>query len=446
MIIPIKLRQSDYQPVEQQISQWRSLGEAREWYAAAIDRYVALDARYHFSESFDESYVYAQLDAAWRNRGRELFGIPFGVKDVFNTKVLPTAMGSEIWRGFQAGNNARVLDEISDRGGIVFSKTTTAEFAVHYIQDGKTFNPHNAAHITGTSSAGSAVAVACGALPICLGTQTAGSIVRPASFCGVFGFKPSFGAFDRTGTLKTTDTLDTIGLLGSDLYGLRKSFLAAFQGDPQYPTARNYFDRQKQHAAKTSLRIGVITDQFGGYFGYDTEVKSDFAVAVDLLARSGLRVMPVAGAGFINEIHSLHQEIYCKALSYYFQEEFSRGTQMSEVMTRMIAMGTEISVQAYENALEQQPRYRARFDRVFDDYDFIVTPSTASVAPRIGESEKDDTCLIWTFLGYPVLSVPTFWSEEQGLPFGLQIVAPKFGDLPLLQFGQSILGILTADR
>jgi len=251
---------------------------------------------------------------------------------------------------------------------------------------------------------------------------------------------------DRTGTLKTTDTLDTIGLLGSDLYGLRKSFLAAFQGDPQYPTARNYFDRQKQHAAKTSLRIGVITDQFGGYFGYDTEVKSDFAVAVDLLARSGLRVMPVAGAGFINEIHSLHQEIYCKALSYYFQEEFSRGTQMSEVMTRMIAMGTEISVQAYENALEQQPRYRARFDRVFDDYDFIVTPSTASVAPRIGESEKDDTCLIWTFLGYPVLSVPTFWSEEQGLPFGLQIVAPKFGDLPLLQFGQSILGILTADR
>jgi len=350
-------------------------------------------------------------------------------------------MGSEIWKGFKAGNNARVVDEIVDRGGIVFAKTTTAEFAVHYIQNGKTLNPHNPGYITGTSSAGSAVAVACGALPICLGTQTAGSIVRPASFCGVYGFKPSFGAFDRTGTLKTTDTLDTIGLLGSDLHGLRKTFHAAFQKDHNYPLSSNYFARLKRFREAPSLRVGVVTEQFGGYAGYAPEVKSDFALAVDALSRSpGLEVSPVEDIGFINEIHPLHEAIYCKSLSYYFQDEFRRGTSMSEVMTEMISVGSKITVAEYTDALRRQPDYRARFDQVFTNYDFLVTPSTATVAPPLGDSEKPDTCLIWTFLGYPVLSIPAFWSESEQLPFGIQIVAPKFCDLALLEFGERMCG------
>jgi Asp-tRNA(Asn)/Glu-tRNA(Gln) amidotransferase A subunit family amidase len=332
-----------------------------------------------------------------------------------------------------------VVDEIADRGGIIFSKTTTAEFAVHYIQAGKTVNPHNARHITGTSSAGSAVAVACGALPVCLGTQTAGSIVRPASFCGVFGFKPSFGAFDRTGTLKTTDTLDTIGLLGSDVYGLHKTFLSAFQKDPQYPIAKNYFERLGRFRSKNDLKIGVIAEQFSGYAAYDSYVKADFDRATGLLAAPGVEVSAVQGIGFINEIHALHQKIYCKSLSYYFQQEFSRETQMSQIMKEMIRLGGMISTKDYVDALRWQPEYRARFDALTAAYDFLITPSTASVAPAIGEQERDDTCLIWTFFGYPVLSIPAFWSSELGLPFGLQIVAPKFCDLALLEFGASVV-------
>jgi Asp-tRNA(Asn)/Glu-tRNA(Gln) amidotransferase A subunit family amidase len=436
-------RPDGFRSIETTIAGLRSTDELHAFYAELIERYCELDARYQFSECFDADFVHSQIDEIASMRGRELFGMPFGIKDVFNTKVLPTAMGSEIWKGFTAGNNARVVDEIVDRGGIVFAKTTTAEFAVHYIQAGKTVNPHNPLHITGTSSSGSAVAVACGALPICLGTQTAGSIVRPASFCGVFGFKPSFGAFDRTGTLKTTDTLDTIGLLGSDIHGLRKTFLAAFQKDPQYPLAKNYFDALKRFRGKQKLNVGVVAEQFVGYSNYAPYVREDFEAAVHHIAGSIPNVSHVAGIDFINEIHPLHQQIYCKALSYYFQQEMQQEVNVSDVMKQMIELGGAVSTGQYVDALRRQPQYRARFDSIFASYDFLITPATATAAPPLGESEREDTCLIWTFLGYPVLSIPAFWSSELGLPFGLQIVAPKFGDLALLEFGERVCGWLS---
>lgn len=112
---------------------------------------------------------------------------------------------------------------------------------------------------------------------------------------------------------------------------------------------------------------------------------------------------------------------------------------MSEIMREMILLGSTIPVADYVSSLKKQPEYRARFDDVFSGYDFLITPSTASAAPLIGQSEREDTCLIWTFLGYPVVSLPVFWSPATNLPFGLQIVAPKFADLPLLDFGQRLV-------
>jgi Asp-tRNA(Asn)/Glu-tRNA(Gln) amidotransferase A subunit family amidase len=441
MIEVREARPTDYQRIESDLRAAQSLAELEALYLTFIERHETLNARYQFSESFEADFVFAQLRDRWRMRGADLFAMPFGVKDIFNTEVLPTAMGSEIWRGFKAGNNARVVAEIIERGAVVFSKTTTAEFAVHYIQAGKTVNPFNDGHITGTSSAGSAVSVACGALPIALGTQTAGSIVRPASFCGVYGFKPSFGAYDRTGTLKTTDTLDTIGLLGSDLYGLRTAFVSSFQHDPQYPVARKYFERDEAHREFAMPRVGVIRDQFRGYGSYDAEVRSDFDKLVSRLSDAGLRVSEVRGIDFINDIHLLHQNIYCKSLSYYFQAEAAHGGAVSDVMRQMMARGNEISVADYVDALRRQPELRARFDPIIADYDFLITPSTASPAPPLGQPERDDTCLIWTFLGYPVMSLPIFWSSS-GLPFGLQLIAPKFCDLPLIRHAERVTKVL----
>ena len=433
-------RATDFRNIETRINGLKKYSDIKKFYCRFIEDYLNLDSKYHFSENFNKDFVFEQLANKFPIRGRELFCMPFGVKDVFNTEFLPTTMGSEIWRGFKAGNNARIVDEIADRGGIVFSKTTTAEFAVHYIQDGKTLNPHNANHITGTSSAGSAVAVACGALPIGLGTQTAGSIIRPASFCGVYGFKPSFGAIDRTGVLKTADTLDTIGLLGSDIYGLRKTFTATFQKEwENYFYAKNYFNNHKEFKARKKLKIGIITDQFSDYANYDSYVKDDFAALLKKITCPEIELEMVENVDFINDIHVMHDQIYCKSLSYYFQDEFARGVHMSDIMTEMVTMGQKIDTVDFINAMRRQPEYRAKFDPVIKSYDFLLTPSTASVAPKIGQRERPDTCLIWTFLGYPVLSLPVFWSEEMNLPFGLQLVAPKYSDFSLFDFAEALI-------
>ena len=148
-----------------------------------------------------------------------LFGIPIGVKDIFNTEDFPTEMGSHLWKNFEPGNDARIISKIRLNNGIVLGKTETAEFAVHAL--GKSKNPFDFSRSPGTSSSGSAIAVATGMAPITIGTQTAGSIIRPASYCGVYGFKPSYGLIPRTGMLKTTDTLDQIGFFARNPYDLK---------------------------------------------------------------------------------------------------------------------------------------------------------------------------------------------------------------------------------
>ena len=278
MIKLIKNVNTSLKQIETKINLFSCPNEIIAFYEEFIEKYKELDNNFRFTEAFDPDYVFHQLNEQFNKRNSPLFGIPFGVKDVFNTKVLPTSMGSDIWRGFKAGNNARIVDEIYDRGGIIFSKTTTAEFAVHFITPEKTLNPFNKNHITGTSSSGSAVSVACGALPVALGTQTAGSIVRPASFCGVFGFKPSFGAIDRTGVLKTNDTLDTIGIIGSDIYSLRKVFNSVLQKGKDYPFSQNYYKFHNRYKTKSisDLRIGLMTNSFKSFKNYDDYVKRDF--------------------------------------------------------------------------------------------------------------------------------------------------------------------------
>lgn len=441
MIKLSRFPENNYQKIENDIKELGSLDGVINYYESFIERYKRLDDLYTFTEYLNEDYIYSQLAEKYHYKIRTFFGMPFGVKDVFNTNVLPTTMGSVVWKDFRAGNNARVVDEISDRGGLIFSKTKTAEFAVHYIQDGETKNPHNTGRITGTSSAGSAVAVASGALPICLGTQTAGSIVRPSSFCGVYGFKPSFGAFDRTGVLKTTDTLDTIGLIGADLYGIRKTFTEVFQKDRNYPNAARYFYNHESYLNKPTPRIGVLTDQFEKYGDYDQQVKSDFSLLLDQLSQTYPDISRVENTPYINSIHQLHDTIYCKSLSYYFQDEYARGSGVSDLMNMMIEKGKKVDTASFKSALAQQPEIRRKFDKAFEGYDFILTPSTASAAPEIGKPERDDTSLIWTFLGYPAISLPVFHDEELSMPFGLQVIAPKFSDFSLLDFSERIVNI-----
>lgn len=254
------INNNSYYYLEKNLKKIKTFTKLKIFYQKFFKRFKYLNKKYKFTVTLDEKYIYKQLKNINFKKKNFFFGIPFGVKDIFNTKYLKTQFGSELFKNYYPGNNARVVDIIENNQGIIFCKTTTAEFAVHFFPEKKTLNPFNPNHITGTSSSGSAVAVSTGALPFSLATQTAGSIIRPASFCGVLGFKPSFGALDRTGVLKTTDTLDTLGLFASDINGLKKIFKNLIQSSNQYPYSKKFFIKKKKE--KLKLELFLITLNF----------------------------------------------------------------------------------------------------------------------------------------------------------------------------------------
>jgi Asp-tRNA(Asn)/Glu-tRNA(Gln) amidotransferase A subunit family amidase len=422
--------------LEKELKKIKSYKELKRFYLSFFKKFKKLNLKYKFTTVVDFSYIKKQLKNINFKKKSIFFAIPFAIKDVFNTKFLKTEFGSILFKNFLPGNNARMVDIIEEKQGIIFCKTTTAEFAVHYFQEKKTLNPFNSNHITGTSSAGSAVAVACGALPISLATQTAGSIIRPASFCGTIGFKPSFGALDRTGVLKTTDTLDTVGLFSSEINCLNKIFRNLIQFSDQYPYSKKFFERKKMN--KRKIRIGIISETFEAYKSYDKIVKDNFEMFCKKYLEK-YKITENSNFKFINNVHKHHNNIYCKSLSYYFKNLSKRKNKISEIMKNMINKGHKISTYQYLQSCIAQELLTKKFELLMKNYDFLITPSTASVAPKIGEIEKTDTCLIWTFFGAPAISLPIFWDINTKLPFGLQIVAKRYDDFLLLDFAQDII-------
>ena len=203
----------------------------------------------------NHKYIEAQFKET-KNKKLPLYGIPVGIKDIFNTYDAPNSFGSEIYKSYLPGNDARIVFDIRDKGGIVFGKTYSSEFAVH--NPTPTLHPIDKKLSPGTSSAGSAVAVAKKMVPIAIGSQTAGSIIRPASYCGVLGFKPTFGTIARTGVLKTADTLDTIGFFSNYTDDIELIFNSVRQKGRNYPHIKNNFYTKKNNFQKTRIRIAKI--------------------------------------------------------------------------------------------------------------------------------------------------------------------------------------------
>jgi len=431
------LSNNTFDYLQKKLAKIKTYKNLKNFYLLFFKKFKKLNSKYKFAAAIDFLYVKNQLKNINFKKKNTLFAIPFGVKDVFNTKSLKTEFGSILFKNFLPGNNSRLVDIIEEKQGVIFCKTTTAEFAVHYFPDKKTINPFNSNHITGTSSAGSAVAVACGALPVSLATQTAGSIIRPASFCGVIGLKPSYGALDRTGVLKTTDTLDTIGLFSSDIIILRKVFENLIQLSNQYPYSKKFFKLKK----KKNIRIGLITDVFDPYKDYDDIVKNNFNIFVKKYLRN-FKIIKKSNLNFLNEVHYYHNNVYCKSLSYYFKNLSKKKNKISNVMAQMIKNGDKITNKQYLHSCLMQKILTRKFETIMKNYDFLITPSTASVAPKIGFSEKVDTALIWTFFGAPAISLPVFYDKKNNLPFGIQIIANRYDDFSLIEFSKNIINLI----
>lgn len=371
----------------------------------------------------------------------KLAGVPIGIKDVFNTKDFPTEMGSPMWKGFTPGNNARVVHDIIENDAVVFGKTVTAEFAVHYLSADKTVNPHNPKHIPGTSSSGSAAAVATKMVPLALGTQTAGSIIRPASYCGVYGFKPTFGTIPRTGTLKTTDTLDSIGCFSNSINDLKLLFDVVRVKGKDYPFVNKNLDHGS-HSLNSTIKVGYLIDDlhvFENYPDYSIAALSKFIESLKKDKR--FSVEKITTIPELKQVHNAHATIYDKTLSYYFQLEFENKDKglLSDVIVEALEKGKTISAQSYIDAINFQSKARAIAEKTYAAYDVILTLSTAGEAPLLHTEEKPDTCLIWTFLGMPTVNLPVF-RGPLNLPFGLQAVGLRYTDYKLLEICEILKG------
>ena len=387
-----------------------------------------LDSSIQAWDYLDQSVVNQQLKQIQTYKNESLYGIPIGIKDIFNTQNMPTQMGSPLWKNFTAGNDARVVHYLRESGAVIMGKTSTAEFAVHHQT--KTHNPHDYKRSPGTSSSGSAAAVASGMVPIALGTQTAGSIGRPASYCGVYGFKPSFGIIPRIGVLKTSDTLDSIGFFTRSIDDLSLAFEASRAKGENYEYVHKYID--KRSIKKNKYRVAIIEHPFSHLNNANTQEK--FTKWLKTLEQNNIKITNLVLLDKFKEIYALHKIIYDKSLSYYFKKEFENKQLISPIMNKIISNGTTIKPEFYHECIKKQAQLTQEMQNYFKDYDILIMPTTADIAP-IGLDTLDipDSNLIWSFLGMPTVSAPLL-KGEFNMPQGVLFVAKKYDDQLLLQF------------
>ena len=412
---------------------------AREVLDACLAQIDRLDPEVEAWAYLDVPPARARADAIDRaaRRGEggvgALAGVPVGIKDTFNTAGMPCEMGSPIWRGFTPGNDARVVHYLRMAGALFPGKTVTAEFAVH--APGPTHNPHRHGFAPGTSSSGSAAAVAAYMVPVAIGTQTAGSIIRPASYCGVYGFKPSFGAVPRTGMLKTTDTLDTIGWFAREVADIAATFSVMRVHGADFPILeRAYSDTVRQRkSVGQPWRVGLVRGPNWSSALPETRAAVE-TFAGQLAAIDAVEVIDATLPAIVGEARATHATLYDRSLAYYFKEEFREHTLVSSSIYDIITRGNRLSLDDYRSALAHQQRIAAELDAWLMGYDLLLDMATAAEAAEgLDTVDMPDHALIWTLAHLPAISVPVLRGHT-GLPLGVQFVARRYNDPLMLDF------------
>ena len=396
---------------------------------AFVENIIIKNKRYQVFNNFKKKTIFAQLKNQ-KKTNLLLKGIPIGIKDIFNTIEHTNTMGSKIYKNYNPGNDARVVSDIRKQGGIIMGKTFSSEFAVH--EPTLTKNPYNTNFSPGTSSAGSAVAVALNMVPIAIGSQTAGSIVRPASYCGVYGFKPTYGTIARTGALKTTDTLDSIGFFANCIEDLNLIYDVVRQRGHNYPLINKNLDLKRiDNQRKNLYKVGIVKGPKSNLISKSLEKKFQEVVYKN---DKKIKYTNINLKKIFNKAHSHHYIIYSKCLSYYLKDEIDKYPQkISNNLLKMIKDGEKISLDQYEFSLEYQKMIIKKIDDIFNTVDFLIDLSTFTIAPKFGENGLPDHNLIWTMSHIPSISLPLI-KDRFNMPVGIQVNSKKFNDYELLNF------------
>ncbi|HEV8341289.1 MAG TPA: amidase [Candidatus Binatia bacterium] len=404
---------------------------------ACLARVREMDEQVQAWAFLDPDHALTQARAAdeLRLSGRPiglLHGVPVGIKDIFDTADMPTENGSVLHLGRTPSRDATVVAMLRGAGAVIMGKTVTTEFA--YFGPGKTRNPHNPEHTPGGSSSGSAAAVAAGMVSLALGSQTNGSVIRPAAFCGVLGFKPTYGLIPRYGILTLSRTLDHVGLFArtvEDIALLAEQLVGYDEHDPDTrPRARIPFVEVAAEEPPLPPMFAFMKTPY--WESADEETKEGFA---ELIEQLGDRVEEIELFPSAAEAWEWHRIIMEAEMAANLEPEWERGRdRLSESLRAQIERGRKVSALDYQRAVAQIRPIHESFLELFEQrYDAILTPAAPGTAPKGLASTGDPSfCTLWTLCGMPAISLPLLQSVS-GLPLGVQLIGPRDGDARLLR-------------
>ncbi len=348
-----------------------------------------------------------------------LHGVPFVIKDIIDTHDMPTGWGFEAYREHYPGSTAACVQAFLDAGAIPVGKTVTTEFA--YFRPGKTANPYNPDHTPGGSSSGSAAAVSDFMAPLAFGSQTAGSLIRPAAYCGVAAFKPTFGSFDLSGVMELSSSLDTLGIMARDPYDLMLARAVLTGTEPPNPP----------DFGEALPRIGLTRGPH--WQEGEIEMRVTCLRALECLAETGTETLEIAHPSLFSKLTSAQETVMAyEAARARSHEVESYGDQISPQFAALIEVGRAVDEAAYSKALETRDLANAMFDQLFRDVDALLVPSAPGAAPEGLDATGDPLfSRMWNLLGVPCVAIPAGQSGD-GLPLGIQLIAPRFSDARLL--------------
>ncbi|MBW7997163.1 MAG: amidase [Candidatus Glassbacteria bacterium] len=360
-----------------------------------------------------------------------LHGVPVGVKDIFDTKDMPTEDGTILHAGRTPGQDATAVARLRQAGAVILGKTVTTELAV--FSPGKTRNPHDPERTPGGSSSGSAAAVAAHMVPLAIGTQTNGSMIRPAAYCGVVGFKPSHGLISRHRILQQSRTLDQVGVFARDVGDAALIAEQMMGHDELDPDTR---PRMRPGLVETAAQEPPVTPKLGfvktpAWEHAEEGTREAFAELVENL---GENVEEASLSPAFDDAIDSHRCIMEADLALSFEREYATGRdQLSEILRQMIERGQKTLAVDYNRAVGLIALLNGSFGDIFERYDAILAPATVGEAPRgLDSTGSPIFCTIWTLCGMPAITLPLMQGEE-GMPLGVQLVAPKGDDGRLLR-------------
>jgi len=403
---------------------------------ACLERIGKLEDQVHAWQYLDNELALAQAREADKalQSGRTLgplHGIPVGIKDIIDTKNMPTEDGTILHSGRQPESDATVVTQLQIAGAVIMGKTVTTELAV--FSPGKTCNPHDIGRTPGGSSSGSAAAVAAGMIPVAVGTQTNGSVVRPASFCGVYGYKPTYGSISRHLILPQSKPLDQVGVFARSVEDAALIAEALMGYDVQDPDTKkrarpdlvNIQAQEPPIEPKLAFVKTPVWDQA------DASTREAF---VELTGELGDLAEEVSLPQMFDQAHEQHRMIMEADLARSFAREYRDGADnLSSVLKEMIERGQKVLATDYNSAVASIDALYSGFSKIFEWQDAIITPAAIGEAPVGLESTGSPVfCTIWTLCGMPAITLPILQGNNE-MPLGVQLVGPRGDDARLLR-------------